>query len=172
MGLDMYLYMNKYEVAHRYKIENGKKLPKNFYPKELEQLEQDILKRNFLSKETKYQVGYWRKFNALHWWIVKNYANEKDDCREIYLSVEDIEKLLKVCLKVMMDHSKASELLPTKSGFLFGDTEYDDWYFENLEYTINLLQKIIELIKKQTKEEDPDSAVYCYEWDIIYQASW
>lgn len=136
------------------------------------QLEQDILKYNFLSKETKYQVGYWRKFNALHWWIVKNYANGEDDCQEIYLSVEDIEELLKVCQEVAMDHSKASELLPTKDGFFFGNTEYNDWYFKDIEYTIDLLQKIIELTKKQTKKKNPESAVRCYEWDIIYQASW
>jgi hypothetical protein len=172
MGLDMYLYMHKYESAHRYNIESGKKLPKNFYPKELEQLKQDILEHNFLRKETKYQVGYWRKFNALHWWMVKNYANGKDDCREIYLSVKGIEELLKICQEVAMDHSKASELLPTKEGFFFGDTKYGEWYFREIEYTIDLLQKVIGLTKKQAKKKHSDSAVCSYGWDIIYQASW
>ena len=172
MGLDMYLYMSKYESAHRYEVENGKILPKNFYPEELKELEEDILERNFLSKEALYQVGYWRKFNALHSWIVENYAGGKDDCRKIYLEVEDIEKLLKVCQEVAADHSKAPDLLPTKAGFFFGDLEYDDWYFRNVEYTIDLLQKVIKLAKESTKEKDQNSAVRYFEWEIVYQASW
>ena len=172
MGLDMYLYMGKYESAHRHDVKEGKNLPKDFYPEELKELEEDTLKYNFLSKETLYQVGYWRKFNALHSWIVKNYAGGEDDCRKIYLEVEGVEKLLEICKEVAADHSKAPDLLPTQEGFFFGCTDYDDWYFKDVEYTINLLQKVIKLVKEPIKEKDQNSAVRCFGWDIIYQASW
>ena len=104
--------------------------------------------------------------------MVKNYANGKDDCRKIYLDVEDVEKLLEVCKEVAADHSKAPNLLPTQEGFFFGCTDYDDWYFKDVEYTIDLLQKVIKLAKKPTEKEDQNSAIRCYGWEIIYQASW
>lgn len=72
MGLDMYLYLNKYESQF-----DNKKLT---YPRELATLKGKIKERNFLSKETSYQVGYWRKFNALHSYIVKKFADGEDKC--------------------------------------------------------------------------------------------
>ena len=46
------------------------------------------------------EVAYWRKFNALHGWIVKNCADGVDECQEIHLGVEEIEQLLSTLKKV------------------------------------------------------------------------
>lgn len=35
MGLDMYLYMSKYESAHHYDIQNGKKITKQLLSKRI-----------------------------------------------------------------------------------------------------------------------------------------
>lgn len=155
MGLDMYLYASKYESKSQWR--NNKEEVKGFYPSELQDLQTDIFERNFVSKETKYQIGYWRKFNALHNYIVENFANGVDDCREIYLSTEDIEKVLNNLKKAKDNKNKASELLPTKSGFFFGSTQYDEWYWEDVEYSIRLFEEVLKLPKG---------------FAIYYEASW
>lgn len=51
------------------------------------------------------------------------------------------------------------ELLPTQSGFFFGGTEYDEWYYEDIRRTRDRLQAIIDLL----------------EWDlyeVYYGSSW
>ena len=42
------------------------------------------------------------------------------------------------------DSTVANELLPCRSGFFFGSTEYDQWYMENINYTIEVLQKVLD----------------------------
>ena len=156
MGLDMYLYLRKYESCGIWdKDYNEKKV--NFYPEELDVFEID--KVNFMSKETKYKVGYWRKANAIHKWFVDECANGVDECQPIYVSVEKIKELRNLVNRVLECQEKAEELLPTCEGFFFGTTKYDEWYFKDLEYTKELLDKVITFV---------DSSDY----DIIYQASW
>lgn len=50
-----------------------------------------------------------------------------------------ITDLLDKCNKVLADHSKAEELLPTMDGFFFGSTEYDDYYFDDVEEVKNFI---------------------------------
>jgi hypothetical protein len=42
--------------------------------------------------------------------------------------------------KVIKDPKVACELLPSSSGFFFGSTEYDQWYFQDIEETIKILE--------------------------------
>jgi hypothetical protein len=51
------------------------------------------------------------------------------------------------------------KLLPTQSGFFFGSTEIDEYYWHDLRRTLDILNKAIEL------EEEHDCS-------ISYQASW
>jgi len=94
---------------------------------------------SLVTRETKV---YWRKANAIHNYIVSNHAID-DDCRPIELDRDAIEGLRNRCTDVLSDHSQADELLPTKSGFFFGSTEYDEWYFEELERTEKELTKLL-----------------------------
>lgn len=41
------------------------------------------------------------------------------------------------------DSSVAEELLPTTSGFFFGSTEYDQWYIEDVKYTIEVIENVL-----------------------------
>lgn len=50
----------------------------------------------------------------------------------ISIDPADIEGLINRCYLVLADHSKAKELLPTMDGFFFGNTEYNDAYFEDV----------------------------------------
>jgi hypothetical protein len=167
MGLDMYLYArrSKYQSSHKWW---GGDEPKRFYPSELKEFENDILERNFSSVETKedFQIGYWRKANAIHGWIVKNCANGEDNCQTILLSIKAMEKLLSLCVEVLKEHSKASELLPCEDGFFFGSQKYDEWYFEDIKYTKEIIGKAIAFVKAHQSDDYHES------WSIVYQASW
>ena len=90
-----------------------------------------------------FEVGYWRKVNEIHAWFVKNLGEGNDDCNEIYVTKEDFESLLDLVNQVLKNHNLAGELLPTEDGFFFGETEYNEYYFENLKYTKELLEKIL-----------------------------
>ena len=161
MGLDSYLYAQKYESLHTYQLgEDFEKKATKFYPKNLREFALTNGKNNFLSKETKYQIGYWRKANAIHKWFVDNCGEGIDECQEIYVGKDDVKNLLNHCNAVLKDHSLAKELLPTQSGFFFGSTEFDDWYFDDLEYTRDLLQSIL------------DNQLFEKRYEIIYRASW
>ena len=137
MGLDMYLEKEIYvgaEYAHNkvegtiYITRNGKKLPINF---------------NKVSSITE-RVAYWRKANMIHNWFVQNVQNGVDDCGRYFVSVEKLEELVNICKEVLADHSKAEELLPTAEGFFFGNTNYDEDYFYDLEITVEQLSNLDE----------------------------
>lgn len=61
--------------------------------------------------------------------------------------------------KVVDKPEMCEELLPTQSGFFFGGTEYDEWYIDDIKYTRDRLQAILDLL-------DFDK------WDIYYGSSW
>ena len=114
----------------------------------------------YLSVKTKKgtnNIGYWRKFNALHNWFVDNCQNGTDDCGEYPVSIDDIDEVLGVLKQVKENHELAPELLPTTSGFFFGSTDYDEYYFDDVDETIELFEKIL--------KEHPDD-------EFIYQSSW
>ena len=61
--------------------------------------------------------------------------------------------------KVIADTNVAEELLPSSSGFFFGSTDYDQWYYKDLVNTIEQLEKILE-------ETDFDKEY------LFYNSSW
>lgn len=91
------------------------------------------------------ECGYWRKANHIHKWFVDNVQDGIDNCASYYVSQETLEKLKAVCLEVLKDKSKAPDLLPTQSGFFFGPTEYDEYYFQDIEDTIEIIDKCLKL---------------------------
>lgn len=66
----------------------------------------------------------------------------------------------------IVDPIPASELLPTTSGFFFGGTEYDEWYYRDVEYTEKKLTELIEW-EATTRNERGYS-----EWEFEYCSSW
>jgi hypothetical protein len=61
--------------------------------------------------------------------------------------------------KYVKDSSVAEELLPSTSGFFFGNTEYNEWYVEDIEDTIHILQKVLE-----TTDFETQMIYYCSSW--------
>src|SRR4051812_38424335 len=46
-------------------------------------------------------AGYWRKANHIHRWFVENVQGGQDDCREYYVSREQLGELLKTVNRVL-----------------------------------------------------------------------
>lgn len=102
------------------------------------------------------RIAYWRKFNALHAWMVKNVQNDEDDCGEYIVTEEHLKKLQGDLSSITEENAK--DVLPVKPGFFFGGTDYDEWYWkevESLKCTIN------HLIDQQERE-------FMY----VYSSSW
>lgn len=163
MGLDMYLFLRKseYHSGGSWRLEEEQKKAK--YPNDLKDFEEEIKERNYPSVaiDTDYQIGYWRKANAIHNWFVENCADGVDNCQDVYVSKDKAQSLLDLCNKVLADHSLAESELPTQAGFFFGDLNYDEWYFEDLRYTKSLLEKVLSFLDKNKTG-----------YKIIYCASW
>ena len=129
MGLDMYLYKRKKNEDH-------------------------------LNEE---EVCYWRKANQVRRWFVKHLEgmNRNSDCEYFNVTKEILEQLVEDC-KTVLEHKNvngcAMLAMPTESGFFFGSTEYDEWYFGQLESTVNEIEKVIETTDWETE------VVEYYEW--------
>lgn len=89
-------------------------------------------------------VMYWRKANAIHRWFVENVQDGSDDCQAYYLETEQLRTLQDLAKLVLNDHSLAQGLLPTQEGFCFGGTDYDKWYFKDLESTVAGINTVLE----------------------------
>lgn len=159
MGLDMYLNVRKYinKVA---RWENYEPVPSETFDElvKLAKAEDLVYDDGVTGGYVEIPVYYWRKANAVHQWFVDNYAGGVDECQPIYLPREALEKLIELCDIVIKQPDRASEHLPTVSGFFFGATDYDEWYIESLKETRDAMKK---LLSKLTDE-----------FDLIYQASW
>ncbi len=157
MGLDMYLEMRTY-VGAKYEHRNVKgKI-------ELTEGEDDKpipIKLKRISQITE-EVGYWRKANHIHKWFVENVQGGEDDCQDYHVGAEQLMGLLKECKKIQANKDKAEDLLPTTSGFFFGGTDYDEYYFRDIDYTIEMIES---LMKEKNKKGFLPGIVY-------YTSSW
>ena len=117
-------------------------------------------------KEISCEMMYWRKANHIHKWFVDNIQDGVDECKEHYVPVEKLQELLTVCRTVLASRGKpnaesnAAALLPTASGFFFGSTAYDEYYYSDIEDTVKGLEAIL-----------ADEAVAKH-WEFHYQSSW
>ena len=140
MGLDMYLYATHY--FHSKSEKEGYNLAVKALGAE------EFLSKHSCSPmgfvDVKMEVAYWRKANAIHKYFVDNLQGGKDECQTTEVSRSELQDLLDICKEVMEDRSKAEKLLPTQSGFFFGSTEYDEYYYDDIELTIKQLTSILE----------------------------
>jgi hypothetical protein len=150
MGLDMYLSKKTYVKYWEHNGDNNYEVtvtkagkPTNIDPKKV----------SYIVEE----VGYWRKANQIHNWFVENVQNGIDECQESWVSREQLQSLLDICRIVKIDKDKAPQLLSTQSGFFFGGTEYDEWYYQDIDNTIEILEEAL-------SDENAD--------DFTYRASW
>lgn len=146
MGLDMYLVGKRYlkDSTPAAKLDPNEANSDEGYKELYEQNE----------------LAYWRKSNAIHKWFVDNVQGGTDDCGYYLTSRKHLAELQKVCERVIGFKHLANEQLPTQSGFFFGGTDYDEYYYRDVEDTIKTIDNVIAAL-----DADPTLAVY-------YTSSW
>jgi len=146
MGLDMYLTAKKYLSSHR---QEEKPLRTK--------IAEELGVTAYQAKEVSFDVMYWRKANAIHDWFVKNCQDGSDDCKEYLVDSAKLDDLVELCNEALINRD--SGLLEPVSGFFFGSTEKDEWYWQSLTETRDRLSELL---------TNP-SAV---NWEFYYQSSW
>ena len=145
MGLDMYLsakqYLFSFNEEDKAKAGEIKKLMGSDLP----------------VKEVAMEAMYWRKANAIHDWFVTMVQDGDDDCKEYFVETEQLEQLVSLCNEALA--TKDTDILQTSSGFFFGSTEYDEYYWDEIKRTRDELSKLLTNPKAK-------------HWDFYYRASW
>ena len=124
----------------------------------------DGMKLNYME----FEGAYWRKAKQIHKWFVENVQNDEDDCGNYYLDSGKLDELYNLCNKVIIgkqtleNNSVAMDLLPCQDGFYFeydDETNYDEYYYEQIEETIEFIDKL-----KSNK--------YYNSFEFTYNSSW
>lgn len=150
------------------------------------------------------ELMYWRKANQIHNWFVKNCQGGVDDCERYVITVSDLMKLKELCEKILTMTEKRKEMrypsfgatekeevdvpclttegveyaiehLPSRTGFFFGGTEYDDWYVWHLENTIEQINYTLDTLNCEygfALNSDLVTGEYKGDYIIEYYASW
>lgn len=150
------------------------------------------------------ELMYWRKANQIHNWFVQNCQNGVDDCGRYAITVADLMKLKELCEKILTMTEKrkamrytsfsatekeevdvrfltlegveyAIEHLPSRSGFFFGSTEYDDYYVLELENTVEQINDTLDTLNCEygfALNSDLVTGEYKGDYIIEYTSSW
>lgn len=93
-------------------------------------------------------AAYFRKVNCLF-----RYFEDKliDQCYCVVCK-DDISDIVSRAKTVLKDRNKETSmrLLPTRDGFFFGSTDYDEWYYNQIEVVERKLSKVL----KEWKDSD------------------
>lgn len=125
----------------------------------------------YIYKTERKDVGYFRKVNFLQGYFERK---EGDDinCKYIPFTKEDFNVIMDSCLQIMehvtyeKDNTEeepkitftpkavelAKELLPVQGGFFYGSYEYDEYYFYDIKYVYDSLNKLKEEYDLNTDE--------------------
>jgi len=111
-------------------------------------------------------IGYWRKANAIHHWFTKDQKDDtsaevtyedllqlKEDCQKVIDSLKAQKMITKeiphpykkeetMTIEVWPNVDLAMELLPPQKGFFFGSYDIDEWYLDDLEHTVEIIDNI------------------------------
>jgi hypothetical protein len=134
------------------------------------------------------EIGYWRKANAIHKWFIEN-TNEVDDgnyevtkadleklkeaCEKVINGSKLDEGLISIGQrfvngefvdileegKIIANPELAQSILPAQDGFFFGSLDYDEFYIDKLQQTVDIIKEALEKTDFETE--------YLYYW-----ASW
>jgi hypothetical protein len=153
MGLDMYLTAEKY--LGQYDDTQKTKAAK------VAQVFPEI--GDLRVKSVEVELMYWRKANQIHSWFVQNLQDGEDKCQRSYCPAEKLQELVGLCKKILKAKGEkrielANTLLSPQGGFFFGSTDIDEYYFEDLQRTVDQLDKVL--------------AMDLSDWGFYYQASW
>ena len=133
MGLDIYFHKCKVAEWDAYQKEMEAENAPEFNPEE---------------------IGYFRKVNFL----MQEFAYY-GNCEYRDITREELETLQDKCTRLVacQDAELAKSLLPTSSGFFFGSTDYDEWYFSDVKEVLNWVNGVLDAL-----EDDEVVLMYCW----------
>lgn len=174
MGLDMWFYKKTYvknydfqgaDELHQIEVRKAGKIREDIKPERIAYIVEE--------------VGYFRKFNALHGWILNNSAegNEPSGGGEITISMEVLRELVATLDKVskilaeakVIVNSKGdmiyeveedvSDIFPPTEGFFFGSQGIDEYYKECVNEAVIVFKNILDDLEQNDSH-------------LTYHASW
>jgi len=89
------------------------------------------------------EVAYWRKANQIHRWFVTHVQDGVDECRLTPVSRKQLEDLRQTCMKAL--DTQDSTMLEPCDGFFFGSTAIDEYYWDDLRTTIDMLDNVVNM---------------------------
>jgi hypothetical protein len=155
MGLDMYLSAKRYLWSDKDKAISEQ-------VGEIIGVQGDTERRfngsSLVVKEVSLDAMYWRKANAIHGWFVNVVQGGEDDCKSYDVDREQLITLRDLCKDILghPDDERETDLEPTQ-GFFFGSYEKDEWYYQDLQNTVEGLDRVLALPP---------------EYSFTYQSSW
>lgn len=114
-----------------------------------------------LQRVKKEEVYYWRKANAIRGYFAS--LPGFNDNGETWVTQEELKELLALCKEALEykgtanEVEMANEILPPTEGFFFGGTKIDNWYWEDVEGTKEMLEDLIPTL-------EPYERVLYWEW--------
>jgi hypothetical protein len=100
--------------------------------------------------------AYFRKVNFIYEYFRDDMENES-----CIVDKTRIGNLIDICKKVLEhkgDEDYAKENLPTTSGFFFGSTDYDQWYWNDVKNCIKQMSKLYKAMS------DEDFVIWDFSW--------
>lgn len=188
MGLDMYLNKKTYvqnwdhntpEQKHNIIIKLGGNIRKDIKPERIIYIEEQVLYWRKANAIHQWFIDNCADGNGdqTEMYVGLDQLKElRDTCKKVL----DASKLVKGKIKngemgtptgwkpimedgrYIEDPTIAGELLPTTDGFFFGSTDYDEYYYQDIKFTYDELNKIIE-------EENQEGLIG---GEYYYNASW
>ena len=170
MGLDIYFHKTKRTEWKHFQNDLAayENLPKD------EQTDGNNPSRDFDPEE----IGYFRKVNFL-----MSFFNYEDNCEYKEISKDKLEELRHACIEIGRmkpvryevtkypyggtdkvkvysdaDQKRCAELLPTQSGFFFGNTDYDQEYFNDVKEVLSWVDGVLDNL------DDKKEVVLMYCW--------
>lgn len=187
MGLDQYLSRKLYIGAN---YEHNKVTGSTDIKKDGKPIKIELNKVNYIEQSVAYwrkanQIHRWFVENIQNgtddcgeYGLTKEKAKELlDVCNKVLASSKLIEGVVKngerfvngVWMPILEEGKKiedsktAEELLPSASGFFFGGTDYDEYYYQGVKYTAEVLDEIL-------RTDNPDKEYF--EHSYYYSSSW
>lgn len=148
MGLDMYLKGDQYCSDHSH---NG-------------DVKRPMLDEKYDISNYQIEFGYWRKHADLHGYIVKTFADGADNCQEIELSPDDLDKIIMAI--------REDKLVKDHQGFFFGNsTEFGYYQEPEKNFAISCFEKAKQFIYEGRKMYD-EKKLFIQPRHVFYRASW
>ena len=107
---------------------------------------EELVKKDIELAYDKYDA-YFFKVNFIFYYFESTLGTMHDQWFA-FVRPEDVDDLIDRCERVLRNHGLANQLLPTQSGFFFGDTDFNDVYFENVKDCLKQMRKYRKLLKE------------------------